>query len=272
MNLILTLIMKKLSEFEELVRVMHQLRKDCPWDQEQSLESLRSYLIEEAYECLDAMNHYTLDRPEHLVEELGDVLLQVVFQAEILSEQHKKDMSREIISKLIEKLKRRHPHIFGDTIAESKEEVLKNWEKIKAEEKGNQQAHSALTADESSMTALQLASKLGKQSKKSQFDWDELESVWKQTESEIEELKSADSQLSKEQELGDVLFCICQLARHLKVDPEVALSGSNQRFIRRFRLMEEMSRDQNREFEELSSAEKEEMWKKAKAKLQTQNP
>lgn len=250
-----------MKEFDELLRVMSRLRKECPWDKEQSIASLRTYLIEEAYECLDAMNRIELDGYEPLIDELGDILLQVIFQSELIGETTKEIAILKVVQNLIEKLKRRHPHIFGDSVAQTSAEVESNWEAIKGKERPRD---SHLDGIPQSITALQRAFKLGKRSKQAQFDWETPEEVWSQFEDEITELEEAKTPEEIEMEFGDVLFCLAQWARKKNIDPEVALSKSNMKFERRFREIETRAKAEGKSFEEISAKEKELLWDEIK--------
>ncbi len=252
-----------MHDFQKLIDVMHKLRQECPWDREQNLLTLRSYLIEEAYECLEAIPPAEAGAPEALIEELGDLLLQICFQSEILSEKLKRPVINEVISGITEKLIRRHPHVFSELQLKDSKSVLENWEQIKKREKGS--SHAGLFEDFKAVgPSLQTAFKIGSKSKRTRFDWDHSEQVWNQVESEIKELKAATSLKEKEEELGDLLFCLAQWARHEGLDPEVSLQGSNQKFLRRYRWMEEECQRNSKEFLNLSAQEKEALWKQAK--------
>ncbi|MDB5038195.1 MAG: MazG family protein [Bacteriovoracaceae bacterium] len=253
-----------MKEFDELLAIMHKLRLECPWDKEQDLKSLRKYLLEESYECVGAIDEISTHGIEPLIEELGDVLLQVVFQAEILSEETKEQTIKIVLDTLKEKLIRRHPHVFGDQKASNSKEVLKRWDEIKKSEKPIVKDASQLDGITRSHTALQLAQKLGDRSKKIDFDWGKPSEVWKQFESEVEELKKAKTPDEKEHELGDVFFSLVQWARHEKLDAEVVLAKANARFERRFKKMEEFARKKNQNFATLSAPEKEKLWQEAK--------
>ncbi len=255
-----------MKEFNRLVDVMHKLRAECPWDKEQSILSLRTYLIEEAYECLDAMNAVQ-DRPQDLIEELGDLLLQIVFQSEILSEQMKKPVIIDVVTGITEKLIRRHPHVFAEVDAQNAKQVLENWEEIKKKEKG-ENTKSLFDGFKATGTSLMTALKIGQKSERVRFDWDHADEVWTQVEQEISELQEAASPAHREEEFGDLLFCLTQWARHQNIDPEAALQAANQKFLRRFKWMESEADKQKQEFKELSRDQKEELWKKAKKATQ----
>lgn len=249
-----------MKEFDELLEMMHRLRHECPWDKEQSIDSLRPYIIEEAYECLEAMSKLKEHGSNELIDELGDVLLQVIFQSEILSENQGRRIILDVIENLKEKLIRRHPHVFGEAKAENAARVIENWDIIKEKEKGDSPLKSIFDVPHS-MTALQRSQKIGKRSKKVKFDWESSEEVWKQVEEEFQELKTANSSSEKEEELGDLLFSLAQWARHEGFDAEVALASCNQKFLSRFSRMQKLH---PHNFEELDTAKKEELWRRVK--------
>jgi tetrapyrrole methylase family protein/MazG family protein len=249
-----------MKEFDDLVSIVHQLRRECPWDREQDLESLKPHLIEEAFEVLDAMAEtIKTGNNEKLLEELGDLLLQIVFQSEIISEKSKSTSTiASVISKLRDKLIRRHPHVFGDSSVETSEEVLKQWEAIKRAESSSIGA-SPLDGIASGLTSLQRAVRFGKCSESYQFDWKNPNQVWAQLGLELKELEDAKSKSEKIEELGDVLFCLCQWARHEKIDPETALAQSNLKFKKRFEYMIGKA-----DLKNLSHQEKEALWNESK--------
>ncbi|MGA0162827.1 MAG: nucleoside triphosphate pyrophosphohydrolase [Bdellovibrionota bacterium] len=256
-----------MKEFDELVSVMHQLRQKCPWDQEQSLESLRTYLIEEAFEVLDAMNEaIELKDYNNLIEELGDLLLQILFQSEIISEKSDhKPAIKTVIKELNDKLIRRHPHVFGEASADSATEVLRQWDEIKKTEK-TKSNQSPLDDVASALTSLQRATKFGKHSKKLHFDWSDSKEVWEQLQLELQELQAAESYKDKEEELGDVLFCLAQWARHEKIEPEIALANSNAKFKKRFEYVLKKA-----DLKNLSRNEKEALWNESKKFFREEN-
>ncbi len=256
-----------MQEFNELLAIMHKLRQECPWDKEQDLLSLRKYLLEEAYECATAMDEVASVGVGPLIEELGDVLLQIVFQAELISEMTGSDAVRKVIAGLNEKLIRRHPHVFGDAEADSTSAVLKRWDEIKMAEKSKTPSASLIDGIAKSLTGLQRAQKFGDRSKKIKFDWSQPEEVWAQFESEVKELREAKTSAEIEHEVGDLFFCLVQYARHRGVDSELALHKANQRFESRFKKMEEIAKREKKEFESYSLTEKEELWLKAKEEL-----
>ncbi len=256
-----------MTEFDELVRLMSRLRAECPWDKKQTLESLRPYLLEEAYECLDAMNRAGQREGADLQEELGDLLLQILFQAEVMKEQTGKDFLKGVLLGLKDKLVRRHPHVFGDGVKmDNAEKVHTQWDEIKRREKGKSAAsdQSLLTDIPKAQPAMMTAFQIGRKCQKIGFDWAKPDDVWKQFESEIEELKNAKSSQEEEHEIGDIYFSLIQWARHRSLDSEVALARANERFRKRFHWMEEEAKRKDQVFSKLTLEEMEELWKKAK--------
>jgi len=252
-----------MKDFTELVEIMHRLRRDCPWDRKQSLESLEKYLIEESYECIEAIHARSRDQGKHLVEELGDVLLQVLFQSEILSEETGREVIKEVVAGLKDKLVRRHPHVFGDMgRSDDADEVIQTWEKIKAAEKKKEP--SPFQGIAKHMPAAHLSHEIGKIASKVDFDWDHPEEVFQKVLEEYEELKSARSKEAQEEEIGDLFFSLCQWARKLKINPELALTKANQKFLRRFQQMEDALKTQNKSWDQLGRDEKEGLWNEVK--------
>ncbi|SVB71988.1 uncharacterized protein METZ01_LOCUS224842 [marine metagenome] len=229
----------RMSNFENLISIMKTLRSDkgCPWDREQTHESLRPYLIEEAYEVLDAID---AKDDNELKIELGDLLLQVVFHAQLAHEEGLFSID-DVSSAVSEKLIRRHPHVFGDAKADTSDQVLTNWEKIKQSEKGPGKK-SVLDGLPSHLPALLKAFRIQEKVARVNFDWQDIKAVFGKIREEISELEEAhDStdQAAQEEEFGDLLFSLVNLARHLKVTPEDALRFTNEKFIRRFNYIEE---------------------------------
>ncbi|HZD61130.1 MAG TPA: nucleoside triphosphate pyrophosphohydrolase [Anaerolineae bacterium] len=245
---------------EHLVEIMSRLRgpQGCPWDKEQTHESLRRYLIEEAYETIEAIDE---NDPKHLKEELGDLLLQIVFHSQIASETGQftmDDVSGGIITKLI----RRHPHIFGEVEVSSAREVVINWEKIKDQEKGKA---SALSGIPKSLPALLYAFKLQAKAARVGFDWEDVDGALEKISEEVDELRRAKrGEGSIEDEIGDLLFAVVNVARHLDVDPELALKRTCDKFERRFSYMEEKSASENKHLVDMSLQEKDKLWDEAK--------
>ena len=250
----------KYKNLEELISVIAKLRAPdgCPWDREQTHETLRPNMLEEAYEAVDAIDENNMP---HLREELGDVLLQVLLHSQIASERG--DFDIETVAKeLKEKLIHRHPHVFGSTSVKDADEVKKNWDILKAEEKTERK--SAMDGISKSMSALMTAQKISKRAVKQGFEWDCEDSLYDCLYSEIEEFKQAKSQFHKEEELGDILFAAVNLARWNKIDAEQALLKANKKFEKRFRKMEELA---VKPLMEYTFEEYDLLWKKAKAEL-----
>jgi nucleoside triphosphate diphosphatase len=271
--------------FEQSAEIMRRLRAPdgCPWDREQTFDTIRKYTLEEAYEVFDAIERR--DFP-HLAEELGDLLLQVLFYAEMAANEGRFTVS-DVLDHLNRKLIRRHPHVFGEEASRaagnradvdtdvqgSASAVLRNWEEIKALENAS---HAAESADESrldgvsqAMPALAEAAKIGGKAAKAGFDWPQWRDLLPKVAEEVAELEAEaerGDQARIEAELGDLLFTVVNLARHLHVDAEMALRGCNLRFRERFR---EMERTVEKPLEELSPAELEELWVAAKKKLES---
>lgn len=249
-----------MENLRKLVEIIGILRSPngCQWDREQTHESLRQNMLEEAYEAVDAIDENDMN---HLKEELGDVLLQVVLHAQIASEEGNFDIE-DIASELNKKLIHRHPHIFGDVKVNSTQEILDNWDKLKAEEKIDRK--SAMDGISKSMSALMTAQKISKRAVKTGFEWPNEESLYKCIFSEFEEFKNAVAEGDfnhKEEELGDILFAVVNLARWNNIDAEQALISSNKKFEKRFRKMEEIA---NKPLNEYSFEEFDALWKESK--------
>lgn len=252
-------------DFAGLVHIVARLRGPggCPWDREQTHESLRPYLLEEAYEVLDAIN--TGDDAK-LCEELGDVLLQVVLHAQLANEESRFDI-QDVVWQQCEKLVRRHPHVFGDVQVADSAEVLRNWERIKAEENNHVPKQSVMDGVIPSLPALVFAMEVSKRAVKVGFEWPDLQGVLDKFREEQEELAEAIRQGDRgriEAEIGDLLFTLVNIARHLKVDAEQALHAMVRRFIVRFQQMETMAREQGKQLEGLTLEEWDALWETAK--------
>lgn len=256
------------TSFQSLVEVVAALRgpEGCPWDKEQTHSSLTQYAIEETFELVEAVESADDLR---IKDELGDVLFQVILNAQLAADRGAFTIS-DVIQNLNEKMVRRHPHVFSDTKLADSEAVIQNWEQIKraekaAEAKGAPHAHSLNVP--SGLPALQRAYKIGKRTEKLQFDWDNAEQVWEKVEEEHQELREALDEKSLEEvahELGDVLFSVAQLARHVKLEPEQCLRQANLRFESRFAKMRELMDADGKDLEKLKLEEKEEYWQRAK--------
>lgn len=247
------------ENFQKLVDIVAKLRKECPWDREQTNQSIKNNLIEEAYELLEAIEE---NNDEAMIEELGDVLLQVVFHSQIKKDEGAFDIN-DVIKHLIEKLIRRHPHVFGEEKARSAEEVLKQWHKIKQKEK---EGKSILDGIPKRMPALIRAVKVQDRMKKVGFDWTKLEQVLDKIQEEIEEFKQAKSKDELKHELGDILIAVTNLGRLTGIDPEEALHEAIDRTIRRFQYIEEKAEKENKKLEEMSLDEMDRIWEEAKSK------
>ena len=260
--------------FEKLVAIQKRLREPggCPWDIEQTHQTLRTYLIEEAYEVLDAIDS---GEDAKFVEELGDLLLQVTFHSQIASETNRFDIS-DVVQSIHDKMIRRHPHVFGDVQAKDSAEVLHNWNKIKAQEKlekegaaatGEPQRVSALDGVPKSIPATLEGLQLTKKAARSGFDWANAAGVFAKVREEATELEHTlehGTAVEAEEELGDLLFAVVNLARFLHIDPEIALKRANGKFVRRFHEMERVAATRGRKFEDVPRPEKESLWNSAK--------
>jgi tetrapyrrole methylase family protein/MazG family protein len=262
---------KKHADIDKLVSLVAQLRGDngCPWDKVQTRETLKPMLIEEAYEVLDALD---AEDPIELKEELGDLLFQVVFHAQIAQERGEFDLG-DIIDRSHGKMVRRHPHIFGSADLKTSEDVLKNWEDIKAEEKGITSAsspeseRSLLDGIPSKLPAMHRAYQMTAKASRVGFDWEKLEDIFLKMKEESAELMEAQSQQDAQKiadEVGDLLFVAVNVARFLGVDPETALNRSNRKFYRRFRYVESAVKRQGRELKNTTLAEMDALWEEAK--------
>ena len=264
--------------FERLVALQARLRAPdgCPWDREQTHATLRTYLVEEAYEVLDAMNS---GDDAKFAEEMGDLLLQIVFHSQIAAEQGR-FTAADVIREVHEKMVRRHPHVFGEKRARDAAEVLRNWEQIKAQERqgaqegqGNggarneEKPKSLLDGVPRTLPATMEGLQLTRKASRAGFDWDNAQGVFEKLDEECAELRHASETKDAarvEEEMGDLLFAVVNLARFLQVDPEIALKNANAKFARRFREMERMSADRGQTFAEIPRADKEKLWEATK--------
>lgn len=249
------------TAFLRLVKIMDELREKCPWDKKQTLETLRHLTIEETYELADAITENDLPG---LREELGDLLLHIIFYAKIGTEKNAFTLE-EVINGVCEKLIVRHPHIYGDVKVQDEEEVKQNWEKIKLA----QGKKSVLGGVPKSLPALVKAIRLQEKSKQVGFEWDNTADVWKKVEEEMDELREAakTGQADKiEDEMGDVLFSLVNFARFLKVDAENALERTNKKFMNRFTKMETAARSQGTFLHDMTLAQMDTLWNTIKMK------
>ncbi len=245
----------------DLVEVVRRLRspEGCPWDREQTHASLRATMLEEAYEVLEAIDEQSTPK---LREELGDVLLQVLMQSEIAQESGAFTLG-DVADAVREKLVRRHPHVFGSTIVSGADEVVRNWEALKAQEYGRE---SALDGVQRSLPALQWAWSLQRRAANVGFDWPDVEGALEKVHEELEELRQAPTVEAREAEFGDLLFTLVNVARKLGMNPEDALRGSTGRFGARFRMMEQAARADGRALKDLPIGELDQYWEAAKRK------
>lgn len=255
--------MKKEDSFWRVVKIMERLRgkEGCPWDREQTHHSLKPYLIEEAYEVLEAIEQ---DDPAKLREELGDLLLQVVFHAEIAQEDGEFDIS-DVLEGLAEKLVRRHPHVFGETRVETPQQVIEKWEAIKGQERDGKR--SALSGIPESLPALFQARRLQEKASRVGFDWQEIAPVWEKVSEEWEELRQACVRGDKDgiaREFGDILFALVNLSRFLGIDAEEALKSCNKRFRERFQYIEERLRKDGLEPSKVDLETMDRYWEESK--------
>jgi len=281
------------ASFQDLVALMSRLRspEGCPWDREQTYATLAPMLLEEAYEAFEAVEEAREGRPEHLREELGDLLFQIVFYAQLASERGEftiDDVTGHVHAKMV----RRHPHVFGDVRVRDNEELLRNWEALKAEEKraaGEAGGESLLDGVSSRAPALMEAHQLATKAARVGFDWRDVEEIFDKLAEEVAELREAiraqrEAAAAEEagargeegaggeeaefahvrEEVGDLLFAVANVARHLRVEPEAALKLTNRKFRRRFRHIEESLRARGRDINEATLEEMEQLWQEAK--------
>jgi MazG family protein len=258
------------AALDRLLSIMDDLRAKCPWDQKQTLASLRSLTIEETYELADAITEGDLTG---IKEELGDLLLHIVFYAKIANEQGAFTM-QEVIQGICEKLIKRHPHIYGDVKVNNEEDVKRNWEKLKMKEGKT----SVLSGVPVSLPALVKAIRLQEKSKQVGFEWENASQVWKKVEEEMDELKSEVTafqtalaitdqhkyQHKMEEEFGDLLFSLVNYARFLNIDPETALERTNKKFIARFQQMEKEAQGQGKQLADMTLEEMDAIWNQIK--------
>lgn len=254
---------KKCYNIDDLIDIMRILRSEngCPWDREQDHHSIRKDFIEEVYEAVEAID---LEDTELLREELGDVLLQVVFHSRIEEEKGSFKFG-DVVNEVCQKLIIRHPHVFGDVSVKNSEDVLKNWNNIKQETKGQETYTETLESVCSTLPALMRAQKVGQRAKRAGMDFESVQTALEALESEIEELKKAVAEQSNiEEELGDVLFSAVNVSRLCGIDSEEALSRSTDKFIDRFRKTEELTRFDGVDMRSLNIDQLDAYWRKAK--------
>lgn len=249
-----------MKAFERLLQIMDDLRKGCPWDREQTFESLRHLTIEETYELSDAILEGDLDG---IRNELGDLMLHIVFYTKIGSETGSFSML-DVLEHITQKLINRHPHIYGDVKVNSARDVKDNWEKIKL----NEGRISVLEGVPGSLPALVKAYRIQEKARGVGFDWEHIDQVWEKVLEEKEELKTEivtdANRIEIEDEFGDLLFALVNYARFIRINPEDALERSNKKFIRRFQCLEEQVRREGKNLSEMSLAEMDVFWEQAK--------
>lgn len=252
-----------LSEFQRLVEIMQRLRKECPWDNAQTPETLRQYIMEEAYETIEAIDNKDW---QELRKELGDLLLQIVFQAEI-AEEEKRFTLADVIHHINEKLIERHPHVFGEVKVHDADEVKNNWERIKIEKENRRTIFEGLPKV---MSALLLAQRVQDKASQVGFDWENPNGVLKKISEEISELETGIGNQAPEEiegEIGDLIFSLVNLSRFYKINAEDALRRTTEKFKARFRYIENRLAEQNRTVHQSSLEEMDRLWNEAKEKI-----
>lgn len=262
----------KLNAFDRLLTVMDELRENCPWDKKQTLETLRHLTIEETYELSDAILEGDLNEVK---KELGDIMLHLTFYSRIASEKNAFDIA-DVLNSICEKLIERHPHVYGDAIANDEKTVKENWEKIKLRT-GNK---SVLEGVPKTLPALVKAIRIQDKARGVGFDWEKKEQVWQKVEEEMQEFKNeflpvrqagnaeANEAINREKamaEFGDLLFSLVNYARFINIDPEEALERTNKKFIKRFQYLETESAKDGKKMGEMTLAEMDEYWNRAKS-------
>ena len=252
---------KRLVAFKRLLDIMDDLREKCPWDQKQTLESLRNLTIEETYELADAITAQDLNE---LKGEIGDLLLHMVFYCKIASEKKAFDID-DALNAVCDKLIHRHPHIYGNVEVQDEEEVKKNWERLKLKE-GKK---SVLEGVPAALPALVKATRIQEKAKGIGFEWENAKDVWKKVKEEINEfeVELLNNSDQKEEEFGDLLFSLVNYARFIDLSPESALSKTNQKFITRFQLMENLIKEDEEDIQSMSLSKMDTYWDKAKLQL-----
>jgi XTP/dITP diphosphohydrolase len=247
------------KSFMKLISIMDELREKCPWDKKQTIDTLRPLTLEETYELTDAITEHDW---KGIKEELGDLMLHILFYAKIGTEQKQFTLT-DVIEGISEKLISRHPHIYGDVTVNNDEDVKKNWEQIKMKEG----KRSVLSGVPPSLPAVVKATRIQEKAKQVGFEWDNKEDVWKKVEEEINELHEAVAENDKghiEEEFGDVMFSLVNYARFLQIDAEGVLEKTNKKFIHRFQLMEAEAAKQQRQLADMTLTEMDDIWNEVK--------
>ena len=253
---------EKLTDFYNLKRIIAKLRAPdgCPWDREQTHNSIKQYLIEEAYEVIQTIDEAKTDK---LCDELGDLLLQILLHTQIAEEKGEFDME-DVIRSISEKMIRRHPHVFGDAKADSPDEVVANWDEIKRKE--NNGGGSLLDSVPKNIPSLAYSHAIQNRAARTGFDWKDFAGILDKVMEELGELRQAETQQQKVHEFGDLVFVLTNVARWLNIDPELSLRQANDRFYRRFKYMEEVCVTKNIQLGSLSFDEQNQLWEEAKRK------
>ncbi len=252
----------KEQNFYELVNIMRRLREECPWDKEQTNDSIKAATLEEAYEAVEAIDKKNYDE---LKSELGDLLLHIVFHSAI-AEDNKLFNIEDVIKSISEKLIRRHPHVFSDTVVTNNNDILRNWEHIKLQE-GRK---SLLEGIPKALPALYRAYRIQEKAAKVGFDWSDIKDVWEKVKEEFKEFREAElsGDIDKtEEEFGDLLFALINYARFIKINPENALRKTNEKFISRFQYIEQKLEENGKSLIDSNLEEMDKYWEEAKTKL-----
>lgn len=247
------------EKFENLVNIMRRLRVECPWDREQTHDSIKAATLEETHELIEAIDDKDFDE---MKGELGDILLHIVFHSQMASETNKFNID-DVIDGITEKLIRRHPHVFGETKVKNNDEILYNWEKIKLEE-GRK---SVLDGVPKALPQLHRAFRIQEKASKVGFDWEKKENVWEKVKEEIkefEEVSNSGNQAKIEEELGDLLFSIVNYTRFIGINPENALRVTNEKFIKRFNYIEQKLNEEGKKITDSDLTEMDKLWEESK--------
>lgn len=248
-----------LAQFSELLNVMDDLRNKCPWDKEQTMETIRSLTIEETFELSDAIIQNDLTEVK---KELGDLLLHIIFYSKIASETETFDIG-DVIESLIAKLIRRHPHIYSDVEAKDSEKVKQNWEQIKLQEKGEKK-NGILDGVPKGLTGIVKAYRMQEKASQVGFDWNNAEDAYKKVEEEWREFQEAETKEDREGEFGDYLFALINYARLKGINPDDALELTNHKFLRRFKAIEAMAEVQGKGLQEMTLEQMDSLWNQVK--------
>lgn len=247
---------QKLDAFDRLLTVMDELRLNCPWDQKQTLETIRHLTIEEVYELSDAIIENDV---QEVKKELGDIMLHLVFYARIASETNQFHIG-DVLNGICEKMIHRHPHVYGEVDIQNEEEVKRNWEQLKKKE-GNK---TVLGGVPKTLPAMTKAVRIQSKAKGAGFDWDNKDQVWAKVQEELEEFKTAPTSEEQEKEFGDVLFSLINYSRFVNIDPEYALEKTNKKFISRFNYLEKKALELGKNLEDMTLKEMDAIWEESK--------